>query len=116
MSDSDAPTDRDDADGDVDVSRQFDDDGSESEAAVRQHTGSGEGDSTAGTDRSNGRVVPRVAGETDESETDPTDAAVIPEPEPIEPETPRAENAVFVLLGVFGTIALLATVIVPGVV
>lgn len=37
------------------------------------------------------------------------------EPEPIEPESPRMENAVFVLLGVLATVALLATAIVPGV-
>ena len=37
------------------------------------------------------------------------------EPEPIEPEGLRAENALFVLLGAAGTVALLATAIVPGV-
>jgi len=36
------------------------------------------------------------------------------EPEPIEPEALRAENALFVLLGAVGTVALLATAIVPG--
>lgn len=145
MTDSDAPTDRDDADSDAGVSRRTTDDGSgagfdaaadESNAAVdaddigvsyrptddgsesgvdaSQRAGSSETEDAAGTDRSDGQVVPRAAGENDESEADPTDAAVTREPEPIEPETPRAENAVFVLLGVFGTIALLATAIVPG--
>ncbi|MBB6645719.1 hypothetical protein H5V44_05325 [Halobellus sp. MBLA0160] len=36
------------------------------------------------------------------------------EPEPIEPETPRAENVLFVLLGVLATIALLATAVFPN--
>jgi hypothetical protein len=33
---------------------------------------------------------------------------------PIEPEDPTAENALFVVLGVLGTVGLLATAIVPG--
>lgn len=46
----------------------------------------------------------------------PADDAEQPqEPAPIEPEALRAENVVFVLLGVLGTVALLATAIVPGV-
>jgi hypothetical protein len=39
------------------------------------------------------------------------DGVVEPEPEPIEPGTPRLENVVFVLLGVAGTLLLLSTVI-----
>jgi hypothetical protein len=39
------------------------------------------------------------------------DGVVEDEPEPIEPETPKLENVVFVLLGVVGTLFLLSTVI-----
>ncbi|WP_188787402.1 DUF7312 domain-containing protein [Halobellus salinus] len=42
------------------------------------------------------------------------DPGALREPEPIEPEPLRAENAVFVLLGALGTVALLGTVLVPG--
>jgi hypothetical protein len=39
------------------------------------------------------------------------DGVVEDEPEPIEPEKPKLENVVFVLLGVVGTLFLLSTVI-----
>jgi hypothetical protein len=39
------------------------------------------------------------------------DGVVEDEPDPIEPEKPRLENVVFVLLGVVGTLFLLSTVI-----
>jgi hypothetical protein len=63
------------------------------------------------------QAAPRLVNPPDGNETDRSadDAETPREPDPIEPEAPRAENVVFVLLGVFGTIALLATAIVPGV-
>jgi hypothetical protein len=39
------------------------------------------------------------------------DGAVEAEPEPLEPGTPTLENTLFVLLGVAGTLLLLATVL-----
>jgi len=51
------------------------------------------------------------AGRTDGSVADPDG---LREPDPIEPETLRPENVLFVLLGVLGTVALLATAVVPG--
>lgn len=97
-------------------------DGSGSAGSERGATGDG-----AGTERgtpgrndtavdADGRATPRLA---DAPDADREDRSVdgpggLPEPEPIEPETPRVESAVFVLLGALGTIALLATVIVPG--
>jgi hypothetical protein len=39
------------------------------------------------------------------------DGVIEEEPDPIEPETPRLENVIFVLLGVVGTLFLLSTVI-----
>jgi hypothetical protein len=113
MTDSDAPTDRDDTDGDTSVSRRLADDGSDPRS---DGLDSGESDGPTGTGAAaNGRVVPRVVGESDASEDESTDAAFPRDPEPIEPETPQAEHAAFVLLGVVGAIALLATVIVPGI-
>jgi hypothetical protein len=41
---------------------------------------------------------------------------LLPPRAPIEPEAPAPENALFVLLGVLGTVALLATAIFPGVI
>lgn len=61
------------------------------------------------------RATPRLADAPDAADGDATDDPEFREPEPIEPEPLRAENALFVLLGVLGTVALLATVIVPGV-
>jgi hypothetical protein len=83
-------------------------------------------DSGAGTGR---RATPRLAdapdGDADSAgagadDADTTDRSVadpgaLREPEPIEPESLRVENALFVLLGALGTVALLATAIVPGV-
>jgi hypothetical protein len=67
----------------------------------------------------NRRATPRLANapEADEEEANRStnDPAAVREPEPIEPEGLRAENALFVLLGVLGTVALLATAVVPGV-
>jgi len=65
-------------------------------------TGAGDADTTGAGD----------ADTTDQSVADP---GALRQPEPIEPEPLRAENAVFVLLGALGTVALLATAIVPGV-
>ena len=65
-------------------------------------TGAGDADSAGADD----------ADTTDQSVADP---GALRDPEPIEPEPLRAENAVFVLLGALGTVALLATAIVPGV-
>lgn len=132
MTNSDAPTDRDDVDGDAGISRRTTgdgsgaapdgadtghrsiDEGSESGPDASRRTGSGEAEDAAGADTSDGQVVPRLVHESDNDGADPTDATAAQAPEPIEPETPRAENAAFVLLGVLGTIALLATVIAPG--
>ena len=61
------------------------------------------------------RATPRLADAPDAADGDAADDPEFREPEPIEPEPLRAENALFVLLGVLGTVALLATVIVPGV-
>ncbi|MFB6252317.1 MAG: hypothetical protein ABEI27_11660 [Halobellus sp.] len=55
---------------------------------------------------------------SDPSRTDETDGQLggeLPfERPPIEPEDPAVENAFFVVLGVLGTVGLLATVVVPG--
>lgn len=79
-----------------------------------------EGDPADGRARSadaDQQATPRLVNPPDSDETDPSadDAEPPREPTPIEPEAPRAENVVFVLLGVLGTVALLATAIVPGV-
>lgn len=55
------------------------------------------------------------AGDADTTDQSVADPGALRQPEPIEPEPLRAENAVFVLLGALGTVALLATAIVPGV-
>ena len=75
-------------------------------------------------DAGESRATPRLANPPDADtagadDADTTDQSVadpesLREPEPIEPEPLRAENAAFVLLGALGTIGLLATVIVPG--
>lgn len=54
------------------------------------------------------------AGDADTTDQSVADPGALRQPEPIEPEPLRAENAVFVLLGALGTVALLATAIVPG--
>jgi hypothetical protein len=116
MTNSDTPTDRDDTEGDTTVSRRPTGDGSEPRSDSSEDPVSGEPEDPTGTGAAaNGRVVPRVVGGSDRPEEEPTDAAFPQEPEPIEPETPQTENAAFVLLGVVGTIGLLATVIVPGI-
>ncbi|WP_311171161.1 DUF7312 domain-containing protein [Halobellus ordinarius] len=69
------------------------------------------------------RPIPHVKGDSAadtrdgaESDSGMVDDEELPFPrEPIEPETPTAENALFVVLGVLGTVGLLATAIVPGV-
>ena len=55
------------------------------------------------------------AGDADTTDQSVADPGALRQPEPIEPEPLRAENAVFVLLGALGTVALLATAIAPGV-
>jgi len=93
-----------------DPSDDPDDDAIDSAGAEQ---GTPESGSAGGTDR---RATPRLANAADTTEEEPVnDPAAVREPEPIEPEGPRAENALFVLLGVLGTVALLATAIVPGV-
>lgn len=85
-----------------------------------------DGDSGAGSDPDDAdrpepaagagrQAAPRLADTPGASDGDAADDPEFREPEPIEPEPLRAENALFVLLGVLGTVALLATVIVPGV-
>lgn len=106
MTDSDTPADRDDGTG---ASRRPTDGSPGRSGADESDVGD-----PHHTETSDARAVPRVADEAADSEVDGSDAAAPPAPEPIEPETPRPENAVFVLLGVLGTVALLATVIVPG--
>jgi len=94
---------------DPDPSSDPDGDAGESRATPRlanppdaDTTGAGDADTTGAGD----------ADTTDQSVADP---GALRQPEPIEPEPLRAENAVFVLLGALGTVALLATAIVPGV-
>ncbi|MFD1597427.1 DUF7312 domain-containing protein [Halobellus rarus] len=59
-------------------------------------------------------------GDNRDSDADGADAAVAVEDldprfrEPIEPESPAAENALFVFLGVLGTVGLLASAVLPG--
>lgn len=117
MTDSDASTDLDDTDSDTAVGRHPINDSSEPRVDDGEEPTSGDpGDPTGTGAAANGRVVPRVVGGSDDPAEESTDAAFPREPEPIEPETPQAENTAFVLLGVVGTIGLLATVIVPGIV
>ena len=82
----------------------------------------------AGEDRSDSRAE---AGETSRHEGGPeatrangadgSDATVAVEEldprfrKPIEPESPSGENALFVFLGVLGTVGLLASAVLPGV-
>ena len=76
-------------------------------------------------DAGESRATPRLAnppdadttgaGDADTTDQSVADPGALRQPEPIEPEPLRAENAVFVLLGALGTVALLATAIVPGV-
>ena len=73
-------------------------------------TGAGDAD-TAGA----GDADTTGAGDADTTDQSVADPGALRQPEPIEPEPLRAENAVFVLLGALGTVALLATAIVPGV-
>ena len=88
-----------------------------------------ETDDTAGSERGGGvargpaadtdrRAEPRLANPPD-GDADGDDRSVAGpeaprEPDPIEPETLRPENALFVLLGALGTVGLLATAVVPG--
>jgi hypothetical protein len=64
--------------------------------------------------------VPRIANAEAEASADDDTSGLLggaddpPEPEPIEPESPSPENAVFVVLGVLATVALLGTVVFPG--
>ena len=59
-------------------------------------------------------------GENRGGDADGSDATVAVEDldprfrEPIEPESPSAENALFVFLGVLGTVGLLASAVLPG--
>jgi hypothetical protein len=107
MTDSDPPTDPDGGAGDSV--------GSDRGAAGGREPVSDTDGRDSGADR---QATPRLANipETDEEKAarSTNDPAAVREPEPIEPEGLRAENALFVLLGVLGTVALLATAVVPG--
>ena len=102
---------------DPDPSSDPDGDAGESRATPRlanppdaDTAGAGDAD-TAGA----GDADTTGAGDADTTDQSVADPGALRQPEPIEPEPLRAENAVFVLLGALGTVALLATAIVPGV-
>ena len=102
---------------DPDPSSDPDGDAGESRATPRlanppdaDTAGAGDAD-TAGA----GDADTAGAGDADTTDQSVADPGALRDPEPIEPEPLRAENAVFVLLGALGTVALLATAIVPGV-
>jgi len=76
--------------------------------------GAGGGESAADTHRRAESRLANASRADEEEDQSVNDSGALREPEPIEPESPRAENALFVLLGVLGTVALLATAI-PGV-
>ncbi|WP_336022222.1 DUF7312 domain-containing protein [Halobellus salinisoli] len=94
------------------------DDGSDGDSA--QEDGESAQKSSESTSE-RGEVIPRprIAGE---SRTPATDSDVADEREsafvrpPIEPEEPAAENALFVVLGVIGTVLLFVSAVVPGVI
>ena len=107
----------------VDPDPSSDPDGDATDTAGTGPDGADGRGSGAGT-----RATPRLAnlpdGDADTAragadDADTTDRSVadpgsIREPEPIEPEAPSAENALFVFLGVVGTVGLLASAV-PGV-
>jgi hypothetical protein len=102
MTDPDPPTDH---DGGADAT----------DSAGSGRDGAAGRDSGAGTET---QATPRLAnapdGDTDSEDRSVADPGALREPEPIEPESLRAENTLFVLLGALGTVALLATAVVPG--
>ena len=102
---------------DPDPSSDPDGDAGESRATPRlanppdaDTAGAGDADTTGAGDADT-----TGAGDADTTDQSVADPGALRQPEPIEPEPLRAENAVFVLLGALGTVALLATAIVPGV-